>query len=126
LKKELTLTSFSLSNPHEPQEINPAIRPAGEVSFDPLYKSDIEEVVKGAAQRLKINLEAGAEALIAEHTDEARKAVNILADSYGYVVSRMEGKLDRRKSVNVSVADVQEILQISVFPHRHPENLLRL
>jgi len=97
-----------------PEEINPAIRSrCAEVFFDPLYKKDIEEVVRGAAQRLKIRLEAGAETLIADHTDEARKAVNILADSYGYVISRMEGKLDRRKSVDVSVADVQEILQIS-------------
>ena len=104
-----------------PEEINPAIRSrCAEVFFDPLYKSDIEEVVKGAAQRLKINLEAGAETLIAEHTDEARKAVNILADSYGYVISRMEGKLDRRKSVNVSVADVQEILQISRISPQAP------
>lgn len=100
-----------------PEEINPAIRSrCAEVFFDPLYKNDIEEVVRGAAQRLKITLEEGAETLIASHTDEARKAVNILADSYGLVISRMEGKLDRRKKIEVSIEDVQEILRISRIP----------
>ncbi|MCE5195688.1 MAG: Lon family ATP-dependent protease [Negativicutes bacterium] len=104
-----------------PEEINPAIRSrCAEVFFDPLDKKDIEQVVLGAAKRLHINLAGGAEKLIAEHTDEARKAVNILADSYGFVLSRIKEKLDRRHNVDVTVADVQEILQISRITPQAP------
>ncbi|NLN82896.1 MAG: ATP-dependent protease, Lon family [Firmicutes bacterium] len=97
-----------------PEEINPAIRSrCAEVFFDPLYKKDIEDIVLGSASRLKISLEEGGAGLIADHTDEARKAVNILADSYGYVISQLEEKHDRRRKIAISNEDITTVLQIS-------------
>lgn len=102
-----------------PEDINPAIRSrCAEVFFDPMNAQDIAEVVRGAARRLKMELEDGCAELIAAHADEARKAINILADVYGLTLYRSEEKVDRRRKLKISLDIVQEVLQISrLAPH---------
>jgi len=68
----------------DPSEINPALRSrCAEVFFEPLTPTDILTIVNQAAGRLGVSLEPGVAALIAEYTIEGRKAIGILADSYG-------------------------------------------
>lgn len=71
----------------EPNEINPALRSrCTEVYFEPLSAEDIEKVVLNAAEKLNIKLEDGLAKEISRYTIEGRKAVNIIADIYGYVL----------------------------------------
>ena len=80
----------------EPWEINPAIRSrCAEVFFTPLSYVDIECIVDQAALKLNVELESGVPALIGEYTTEGRKAVNILADAYGAVLSECDGHIAR-------------------------------
>ena len=70
-----------------PGEINPAIRSrCAEVFFEPLTPQHIEQIVVNAANDLHVNLTDGVASYISEFTVEGRKAVNILADMYGYAV----------------------------------------
>ncbi|MCL2497873.1 MAG: Lon family ATP-dependent protease [Symbiobacteriaceae bacterium] len=97
-----------------PEQINPAIRSrCAEVFFDPMNRDEIILVVKGAAKRLRMNLEAGVAELIADHADEARRAVSILADVYGLTLYASGAKLDRRRLLPTGLTTVQEALQIS-------------
>src|SRR3712207_618315 len=71
----------------EPKDINPALRSrCTEVYFEPLSSKDVEDIVEDAAARLNIKLEDGVSALISKYTIEGRRAVNLLADAYGYVL----------------------------------------
>lgn len=97
----------------EPSEINPALRSrCTEVYFEPLSLKDIEKVVENAAEKLNVKLEDGVAELISRYTIEGRKAVNILADAYGYVL--YEGA-DPSEKINITVKAVEEILSISRF-----------
>ena len=71
----------------QPEEINPAIRSrCAEVFFDPLQPKDVVEIVRHAAEKLKVHLEEGVADLISTYTMEGRKAVSLLADAYGLAV----------------------------------------
>jgi ATP-dependent Lon protease len=95
----------------EPREINPALRSrCTEVYFEPLTAKDIEKIVENAAAKLDIKLEAGVAELISRYTIEGRKAVNLLADVYGYVL--YSNKSDDKK-IKISIKDVHEIISIS-------------
>jgi ATP-dependent Lon protease len=96
-----------------PSEINPALRSrCTEVYFEPLSIKDIKRIVENAADKLHIEIEDGVSELISKYTIEGRKAVNILADAYGYVLynSGAEGIKDK---VNISVDDLQKVISIS-------------
>jgi ATP-dependent Lon protease len=94
----------------EPSEINPALRSrCTEVYFEPLTAKDIEKIVENAAAKLKIELEAGVAELISRYTIEGRKAVNLLADVYGYVL--YSNKCDE-DIVKIHIKDVHEIISI--------------
>ena len=68
-------------------EINPALRSrCTEVYFEPLSSKDVEKIVVNAAKKLNVKLEEGIPELISRYTIEGRRAVNILADVYGYVL----------------------------------------
>ena len=70
-----------------PEEINPAIRSrCAEIYFAPLAPSHIISIVRKAAEKLSVTLEAGVAELISRYTTEGRKAVNLLADAYGLAV----------------------------------------
>lgn len=73
----------------DPSEINPAIRSrCAEIYFEPLVPADIQQIVTNAAQSLGVTMEDGVAELISTFTIEGRKAVNILADTYGLAVFR--------------------------------------
>jgi len=95
----------------EPKDINPALRSrCTEVYFEPLSAGDIKNIVENAALRLNINLEDGVSSLISKYTIEGRKAVNILADAYGYV---LYNKNISEGQVTITVKDLEEIISIS-------------
>lgn len=98
----------------EPEEINPALRSrCTEVYFEPLSAKDIENIVENAAKKLGIALEQGVSEIISRYTIEGRKAVNILADAYGYVLyNTKEGDEDK---LLITKQDVEEVLAISRF-----------
>ncbi|ERI92122.1 ATP-dependent protease, Lon family [Clostridiales bacterium oral taxon 876 str. F0540] len=93
----------------EPYEINPALRSrCTEVYFEPLTAKDIEKIVENAAEKLNVELEAGVAELISRYTIEGRKAVNLLADVYGYVLYSK----GQTENVKLEIKDVHEIISI--------------
>lgn len=98
----------------EPEEINPALRSrCTEVYFEPLSAKDIENIVENAAKKLGIALEQGVSEIISRYTIEGRKAVNILADAYGYVLYNT--KAGEEDKLLITKGDVEEVLAISRF-----------
>lgn len=99
----------------DPSEINPALRSrCAEVFFEPLSQADIAEIVVQAAGRLNVDLEGGVAQLIADYTTEGRKAIGVLADSYGlslYARGDMPGEGEPR--LVLTRADVLEVIQTS-------------
>ncbi|WP_042317002.1 Lon family ATP-dependent protease [Clostridium senegalense] len=94
----------------DPSEINPALRSrCTEVYFEPLSQKDIEKIVINAAEKLEVKLEDGVAREISRYTIEGRKAVNILADVYGY--SLYSDK--ERKEIVLTLKDLQEVVSIS-------------
>ena len=66
-----------------PEEINPALRSrCTEIFFNPLSPNDIEAILENGSNRLGINIDKDARALISKYTYDARKAINILLDCY--------------------------------------------
>jgi ATP-dependent Lon protease len=95
----------------EPSEINPALRSrCTAVYFEPLSSKDIESIVKNAAKKLNVELEDGAAELISRYTIEGRKAINILADAYGYTLYNELGSVENMK---ITIKSVEEIISIS-------------
>ncbi len=91
----------------EPREINPALRSrCTEVYFEPLSAQDIENVVLNAAKKLNITLEDGLAREISRYTIEGRKAINILADVYGYVLLNNDDK----ENVTITLSDFNEVV----------------
>lgn len=94
----------------DPSEINPAIRSrCAEIYFEPLCVADIQQIVRNAAHELGATLAAGVAELISEFTVEGRKAVNILADTYGLAVFQKGSKDD----VIITKDHVHRVAQIS-------------
>src|SRR5690625_1710979 len=72
----------------DPSEINPALRSrCAEVFFDPLTSTEIESIVVNAAQKISVDLDEGVPGLIGQYTREGRRAVGILADTYGLALA---------------------------------------
>ncbi|WP_127837068.1 Lon family ATP-dependent protease [Clostridium prolinivorans] len=93
----------------DPSEINPALRSrCTEVYFEPLSSKDIEKIVENAAKKLSIELEDGVSKMISMYTIEGRKAVNILADAYGYVLYNKGNE-----NIKIGIKDLEEIISIS-------------
>lgn len=73
----------------EPEAIDPAIRSrCAAVHFEPLTPAQIVRIVGEAAVRLGARIARDVPATIADYTNEGRKAVQILADAYGYTLFR--------------------------------------
>ena len=95
-----------------PQEINPAVRSrCTEVFFEPLEPTDIKKIVENAAHDLKVVLADGVSSYISEFTVEGRKAINILADMYGYAVYTGGGADD----VTITMELAKHVVQIGRF-----------
>lgn len=98
----------------DPGEINPALRSrCTEVYFEPLAVTDIEKIIENAAKKLEVTLEKGVSELISRYTIEGRKAVNILADAYGYSLYTKEDSIPEK--VHITLEDVEEVLSIGRF-----------
>lgn len=96
----------------EPKDINPALRSrCTEVYFEPLSSKDIEKIVVDAAEKLNIELEEDVAELISRYTIEGRKAVNILADVYGYTL--YNSKSQENDNIKITIKDLEEIISIS-------------
>lgn len=96
----------------EPSEINPALRSrCTEVYFEPLSAVDIKKIIVEASEKLKVKLEAGVPELISRYTIQGRRAINILADTYGYVL--YSKKCLPTDNIEIKVEDVETIIGIS-------------
>ncbi|WP_435791616.1 Lon family ATP-dependent protease [Clostridium sp.] len=96
----------------EPSEISPALRSrCTEVYFEPLTAKDIENIVVNAANKLKVEVGDGVAKIISRYTIEGRKAVNILADAYGYVLNNRESVASSK--IIIEVKDLLDIISIS-------------
>ncbi len=109
----------------DPEDITPAIRSrCAEVFFKPLSPNQTEAIVKQAAKRLGVTLRPDVAALISRYTSEGRKAVRILADSYGRAhlrKSRHSGEdQDHSKRIVITSADVRSVLRAGREKAPHP------
>lgn len=96
-----------------PNEINPALRSrCTAVYFEPLSAEHIEKIVINAAKRLSMEIDNEVPKIISKYTIEGRKAINILADAYGYV---LYNKKTRSKSgkVKIKANDLMESIAIA-------------
>ncbi len=107
----------------DPSEINPALRSrCTEVYFEPLSSYDIKQIVEDAAEKLEIELEEGVSELISRYTIEGRKAVNILADAYGYLLYSLKNSSD--ENLKVTKKDVDEVISIGRYvPYERLDNV---
>ncbi len=99
-----------------PEDINPAVRSrCAEVFFKPLSPSQTESIVRQAARRLGVTLRPEVAPLVARYTSEGRKAVRILADSYGRAhLRKARGSSEDSepfKRITVTAADVKAVLR---------------
>lgn len=95
----------------DPGKINPALRSrCTEVYFEPLSANDIVGIIENAANKLNVTLEDGVAELISRYTIEGRKAVNILADAYGYALYN-----SNEESKEVTLKDVEEVISIGRY-----------
>jgi ATP-dependent Lon protease len=93
-----------------PEEINPALRSrCAEIYFNPLDSTDITEIVRNSAEKLKVNINSENAACISSYTYEARKAVNILADCYSNAVSKFGTSTD----VEINEEIIREVISTS-------------
>ncbi|MFT5872610.1 MAG: ATP-dependent Lon protease [Clostridium sp.] len=96
----------------EPSEINPALRSrCTEVYFEPLTAKDIENIVVNAANKLEVEVGDGVAETISRYTIEGRKAVNILADAYGYAMQNGESIKDSK--IKIEIKDLLDVISIS-------------
>lgn len=71
----------------EPKDMSPALKSrCTAVFFEPLTPKHIQGIVKNAALKLGVSLDEEIPAIIAQHTIEGRKAINILTDAFSQAV----------------------------------------
>ncbi|MBZ9689747.1 Lon family ATP-dependent protease [Clostridium estertheticum] len=109
----------------EPSDINPALRSrCTEVYFEPLTAKDIETIVVNAANKLKVEVADGVAETISRYTIEGRKAVNILADAYGYVLHNREET--KSLKIKIELKDLLDVISISrLTPYEELDNKLK-
>lgn len=97
----------------QPHDINPALRSrCTEVFFEPLSKEDVKQIVINASQKLNIAMDIKVPEIISDYTIEGRKAVNILADAYGYVLYN-NYKMQREEDIYITKEDLYNVISIS-------------
>jgi ATP-dependent Lon protease len=96
----------------EPGRINPALRSrCTEVYFEPLSATDIIGIIENASKKLNVTLEDGVAEFISRYTIEGRKAVNILADAYGYSLYNAK----KEENNVITLRDVEEVISIGRY-----------
>jgi len=94
----------------DPQDITPAIRSrCAEVYFEPLSARQIQSIVQNAADRLGVAVKEEVTRTLSEHTQEGRKAVQLLADAYGHAYVRKQPK--RRSKMAITIDDLKAVLR---------------
>ena len=94
----------------DPAELNPALRSrCSEVYFEPLEPSDVQHIIRQAANKLGVDLEDNVPEIISDYVIEGRKANSILTDAYGLARYRNPDQ----DAVRVSSADVYEVLHLA-------------
>ena len=103
--------------------INPALRSrCAEIYFEPLTPKHIQQIVRNAAEKLKVTVDEEVTALISEYTIEGRKAINILADAYSLALERSgladtvqleDLGTDKGPEVHITKGDIYEVAQVS-------------
>lgn len=95
-----------------PSKLNGALRSrCTEVYFEPLAAIDIVGIIDNAAKKLEVELEDGVAKLISNYTIEGRKALNILADAYGYTLYSSK----EEKGNLIRLKDVEEVISIGRY-----------
>lgn len=95
----------------DPEDINPAVRSrCAEVFFEPLTPAAIQDIIRQAAAKLKVEMDAQIPEIISEYTIEGRKAINILADAFGLACYR---QAEQSAPVRITVQDIYEVVQVS-------------
>jgi len=95
-----------------PGQINGALRSrCTEVYFEPLSASDIVGIIENGAKKLEVELEEGVAKLISNYTIEGRKALNILADAYGYSLYNSK----EEKGNIIRLKEVEEVISIGRY-----------
>jgi ATP-dependent Lon protease len=98
-----------------PSEISPALRSrCAEVFFKPLKPEAIIQIVGQSASKLNADLEKDVPTTISHYTIEGRKAVNLLADAYGFALYQgiKDGKKDRQ-CVTVTLKNLYDVIKVS-------------
>jgi ATP-dependent Lon protease len=97
----------------DPVEINSALRSrCAEVFLDPLTSSDLKEIARQAAAKLKVGVDEDALDTITEYTVEGRKAIGILADAYSMKLYKRGGTMPKRK-MGIRKTDVFDVIQMA-------------
>ena len=100
----------------QPEDIDAAIRSrCAEVYFEPLTQAQIVDIVHGAARRLGAKMTKAIAELISTYTTEGRKAVQMLADSYGQALYRVTPAKPgaHKPSVLIKEEDVNKVVLAS-------------
>ena len=98
----------------DPRDINPALRSrCTEVYFEPLSANDIKIIVEEAAEKLQVKLEKGTAEYISRYTIEGRRAVNILADAYGYAL--YSKKRVKTKGFMIKLSEVKQVISVGRY-----------
>ena len=98
----------------DPRDINPALRSrCTEVYFEPLSAKDIQTIIENAANKLKVKLEEGVSEYISRYTIEGRKAINILADAYGFAL--YSKKRAKASGFKIKLKDVEQVISIGRY-----------
>ncbi|HWP98729.1 MAG TPA: Lon family ATP-dependent protease [Syntrophomonadaceae bacterium] len=93
------------------EEINPAFRSrCMEVFFQPLSPEQIREIIRRAAAKLSIEIEAGVPELISEYCSDGRGANKLLVEAYGLSLNQNKRL---RKKTKVSYEHTREAIQSS-------------
>ena len=110
----------------DPEDITPAIRSrCAEVFFKPLNPVQTEAIVKQAAKRLGVTVRPDVAPLIARYTSEGRKAVRILADSYGRAHLRKSRTRESSREISIEKAPGEESAKRVVITAADVRSVLR-
>ncbi len=108
----------------DPQEISPALKSrCTAVYFEPLTPTDIIRIVQDAAKKLDVKLDPDIAKVIAMHTIEGRKAINILSDAYSLAVYLSHSQTN----VKITRADILDVIGTSrTLPYETLDNLTEM
>lgn len=108
----------------DPQEISPALKSrCTAVYFEPLTPTDIIRIVQDAAKKLDVKLDPDIAKVIAMHTIEGRKAINILSDAYSLAVYQSHSQTN----VKITRADILDVIGTSrTLPYETLDNLTEM